>query len=61
MFLQTFLIRSVDLLRCSTSIRLKVSSYRALVYANFVPKMHRFEVFAFTMTLKPGLAVTQGH
>jgi len=32
-------------------------------FSNFVPKMHRFEIFDFknAMTLKPGLGVRQGH
>ena len=31
-------------------------------YSNFVPKMQRFEITCnYTVTLKPGLEVTQGH
>ena len=35
-----------------------------LFFSNFVPKMHRFLRYStckYTVTLKPGLAVTQGH
>ena len=35
-----------------------------VLYSNFIPKMHRFFKYStckYTVTLKPGLGVTQGH
>jgi len=40
----------------------RLCDFLLVFFSNFVPKMHRFEIFdLYTVTLKPGLEVTQGH
>ena len=45
------------------TIRCIVYYFLLVLFSNFVPKMHRFEIFDFknAVTLKTGLGVRQGH
>jgi len=54
----------------SGTIRQIAYSFLSVFYSKFVPKKHPFEIFhvtediatcTYTVTLKPGLGVTQGH
>ena len=48
----------------SCTIRYNMYGFLLVFYSNFVPKTHRFLRYStskYTVTLKPGLWVTQGH